>query len=366
MSLDSEGFIRPIINDKCIDCGACLRVCPIVKQNSMPERQKSFIALTKKIEIKKQAASGGVFGTIAQNFLTQPDTYVCAASFVDGCVKHIITQNISDLRKCQGSKYVQSYLTDVIPQIKKIIENEKNRVLFCGTPCQVDAIYAYLRKRPKNLYTLDLVCHGVPSPLFLKKDLMQYEKSKEALGNVKFRWRNPKFNKTHSVYFLSLEAKRKTTIYSSSYDPYFATFMRGMSFRESCYQCHYANLKRVGDITIGDCDSHLLYPEFHSADSKSTVILNTEQGELLWNSIEDEFYFTELDLEKEAKKNHQLSHSSPRPKERDHIYKDLENLSFSAFRKKYASPVSIQQKVLFMIQTYLPTIYRIIVENTVR
>ena len=91
-----------------MDCGACLNVCPQTKEVQTIDNQQAYIVLTKDANIKKLSASGGVFGTVAKSLVNEKNAYVCAASFVEGAVRHIITQDYSDIKKCQGSKYVQS------------------------------------------------------------------------------------------------------------------------------------------------------------------------------------------------------------------------------------------------------------------
>ena len=369
MKEDDEGFIYPVVNDDCIDCGVCLKICPqfnsiLYVDSPSSIQRKSFITLTKNVEIKKYSSSGGVFGTIAYNFLKQPNAYICASMFVEGILRFVISQDVKTIRKFQGSKYVQSELGRVFIQLKEILVNPSNKVLFCGTPCQVAALYSFLNSRPLNLYTLDLICHGVPSRKFLDIDLCHYNKDISSFDDIRFRWRNPK-KMLRSIYILvfKIKGKSKKYIYSASYDPYFATFMKGDSLRYSCYQCKYANMNRVGDITIGDCDTASHYPDFFDGESKSTVIINTKNGDLLWDTCKDLFYSAELNIEREASVNHQLSYPLMKPHSRGFIYKDLVEMPFEDFKKKYAAPSSNQQKLLFFIQKHIPSLYRYMIEN---
>lgn len=359
---NEEGFTYPIVGKTCVNCGKCLKFCPQLDRPVALEFQRGYVVLTKDVDIRKRASSGGVFGTIAKNILSDK-AHVCAAIYRDDVVKHIITDQLEDIKSCQGSKYVQSELNESFINIRDLLRAGK-KVLFCGTPCQVAALYSYLQDRPQNLYTLDLVCHGVPSPMFLKKDLQSYHKK---IKNIKFRWRNPKQSRTKSKYFLTIVKKNSRTLcYSSGYDPYFASFMKGESFRYSCYNCLYANLNRVGDITIGDCDSGKLYPRFHPQESKSIVLVNNQHGLKLWNDFSKYFDYIDLDIKKEAEINHQLSHPFVKPLARQHIYKDVKELTIKQLRAKYAKPSTRQQKLLFALQSYSPLLYKWLIQQIVK
>ena len=116
----------------------------------------------------------------------------------------------------------------------------------------------------------------------------------------------------------------------------------------------------MGDITIGDFDSHNLYPEFCPEFGKSTVIINTNQGYELWKETCGLFHTLNIDLDKEAAVNHQLDHPFKKSVIRDFIYQDVKRLSFKELQKKYARPNTKQQKILFAIQTYIPELYKLV------
>lgn len=355
MQPDKEGFLYPFVNDDCNGCGLCQHKCPQLKDKTEQDFNKvGYIGITKDKTIYKTAASGGIFGTMAKIFLTQKNAFVCGASYIDGLVKHVIISDPKDVILLQNSKYVQSNLEDVFPRIMEIMA-KNGKVLFCGTPCQVDGLYSFLGKRPDTLFTIDLVCHGVPSPAFLEKDLKKY-KPTEGFKNVTFRWKNSFYQRTKSAFFLSLHTNDgKKKIISSSFDTYFACFMRNESFRLSCYSCKYANLNRCGDITIGDCDSSSFYPHFYSDYSRSTIILNNEQGQRLWRKYEFLFDFLPLDLERESSCNHQLSYPSKKPKCRSEIYKDVATMSNAQLQRKYCKAYTWKHKLLFLLQRKLPS-----------
>ena len=138
------------------------------------------------------------------------------------------------------------------------------------------------------------------------------------------------------------------------HDPYFSLFSKGMTLRESCYQCHYANLNRIGDITIGDCDSHADYPDFHPYEATSVVIINTKAGEEEWEEARQLFDHIEIDIQREADVNCQLKYSFQRPPGRDTIYQELENLSIDEIRQKYSKPKNFRYYVGKMLYTFFP------------
>lgn len=353
MCPNEEGFLYPHVNEDCNQCGLCSLKCPQLKERAEPDFIKiGYIGLTKDKAIYKAGASGGIFGTLARSFLLSENAFVCGAGYKDGKVRHLIVSDTNDVQLLQNSKYVQSDLENVYPRIKEIIVNG-GKVLFCGLPCQVDGLYSFLGSRPATLFTIDLVCHGVPSPAFLDKDLQQYQSTNQ-IKNVVFRWKNPHYQRTKSSFFLVIHARKKKVV-SSSFDAYFASFMRNESFRLSCYDCIYANLNRVGDITIGDCDSSSFYPRFYPDYSRSTIIINTDKGGALWQEKASLFFFQPLNLEREASCNHQLSHPVPKPQSRNDLYQDVATMTCEHLKKKYCKAYTWKHKVLFLLQQALPS-----------
>ena len=333
-SANEEGFIYPSIDTlNCVNCGACLRVCHTQNIiNSTTHKQVSLMAITRDAILYKNAASGGIWGTLSKAFLELYDnSFVCGASYSEGRVRHklVSKSDYSSISRLQNSKYVQSDTIGVFKQIENYLEDGMF-LLFSGTPCQVSGLHSFLKKDYDNLYTIDLICHGVPSPSFFKKDIDSYGIIPK---RVDFRWKNALL--PQSAYFLCFSSRENPSIHpvfgrkiiSSNSDPYFSLFLRGASFRECCYDCQYAGLNRVGDITIGDCDSSSMFPSFHPKMSKSTVILNTRKGHDLWQQFNSLFDYQEIDIEIESKKNRQLCQSSERPSIRDAVYVDLNHLS---------------------------------------
>ena len=162
---DEKGFLYPHINrNKCVMCGKCIRSCPIISQEINNEQSSLchiYAAWNKNEDIRNKSSSGGVFTAIAECVLKNGGV-VCGAAYLDG-VKHIFVDSLSELEKLRGSKYVQSDLRGVFNKVSLYLKDGKE-VLFSGTPCQVDGLYRYLGTFSGKLITVDVVCHGVPSP----------------------------------------------------------------------------------------------------------------------------------------------------------------------------------------------------------
>ena len=164
MHEDEKGFKYPKIDkEKCIDCGLCNKVCPIINNMSIKNEPKAYAAYCKNEEIRKNSSSGGIFTLIATQIIDEGGV-VFGASF-DGNfnIKHIKIEEKEDLQKLRGSKYVQSNIGETFKQARKYLEDNR-KVLFTGTPCQIEGLRNYLQKEYENLYLQDIICHGVPSP----------------------------------------------------------------------------------------------------------------------------------------------------------------------------------------------------------
>lgn len=354
MKDDSEGFLTPNIDyDKCVDCGICLNTCVGYKGNTVKKNimNESYIAITTEKDIYKSTASGGIFSTLATEFFNNnKKAAVCGACYLNGEVTHKIIFSSKDIKLLQGSKYVQSDLKDVVANIKQLLELDY-KILFSGTPCQIAALINYTGYN-KNLYTIDLICHGVPSPAFLRKDLKNYFEIKE-IDNISFR-KKGSIVKTKSEFFLTVKnkkGKKITTSYKS--DVFFSLFMKGVTFRLSCYNCQFANIRRSGDLTIGDCDSASNY-DFHNNEATSTVIVNTLKGNELWAKSKRGIDCQKIDLNLEIEKNHQLKQPTNKPKERDEIYKIIDKNDINYLHFKYARKKTIKESVGLFVFNFLP------------
>lgn len=342
---NDEGFMIPQINkEKCKECGKCSKKCPSIHRLEKKYPLDTKLCLSKDKLIIDKSASGGLFITIAKHYIEKLNGVVFGVVFDKSfnCV-HTEATTIEELLPMQNSKYVQSDVGDCYERAKQRLE-EGRYVLFTGTPCQIAALKSYLKKDYDNLLTLDIVCHGVPNQKFWKKYITEDFKNAEITGYL-FRTRhNRRLGKTTLAATVSSKNNKKIRFWYNS--AYYAPFIRNESFRISCYYCQYACKERVSDITMGDCDSEKLYPEFYPFDSKSIALINTKRGYQIWNIVQDYFEHIELNYKEEITANTCLKHPSVMPLVRKQIYGDLKSISWDMFAKKYVHKPSKVKMIL--------------------
>ena len=186
MSSDEEGFLYPSVqSEHCIHCGKCEKVCP-VRNKEKTQRQslkKAYAAFHRDKKIRFQSSSGGIFSAIAQEVIRQGGVVFGAAFNNAFEVEHIYVERVEDLSKLRGSKYVQSAMGETYKNVLNFLKSGR-LVLFSGTPCQVSALKLFLNEKYENLITVDVICHGVPSPDVWKK-YVNYRKRKDSRAELK-------------------------------------------------------------------------------------------------------------------------------------------------------------------------------------
>ncbi len=283
MKHDKNGFLRPIISkDKCIMCGQCADVCPIINPIFENDREpKCYAAIAEDDNIRMMSSSGGIFPLLATKILSE-NGVICGVAFDNEFLaEHIIIDNIKDLYKLQGSKYMQSNTKSVYREIKSILDSER-KVLFSGCPCQVAGLNSFLKKKYEGLVTIDLMCHGGPSPLLFKKYLHETYANK-LIKNYSFRDKSVfGWSTEANVYFedgTSVHIKRDQ-------DNYYRAFLPCLSVRKSCGSCKFATLPRQGDITLADFwGVHKYNKNYTDGKGTSIVIINSKDGMKLYKKI---------------------------------------------------------------------------------
>lgn len=349
---NNEGFTIPTIDySKCVHCGLCEKCCPKIYpiKDTRAEKQDAYAVISN--DDRKKSSSGGAFSIFARYVLSH-NGVVFGASFYKKDEKgkltynfphlsHIAIDNLLELDVLRGSKYIQSEIGLSFRDAKKCLKDGK-MVLFVGTPCQIAGLYKYLGKRYEgSLITLDLVCHGVPNQELFIKYLHKLKKSPRlSSGNVNiegFRFRNLD---SWSIVPAVKIAKSKWKILEQEDNVYMNAFFKLSIFRESCYQCHYSNMNRVGTFTIADywgIGKDGLKFKIDVSSGVSLVIDNQGMMSELFEEISQYAYIEERPLDEGRKHNHNLNSPSKRPSERDTAVIDLldENITLIEYAQKY-------------------------------
>ena len=272
METDERGFLVPCIDEKkCNKCGLCALTCPIItplaKTNSYSSTPNKYAFVSDEKTLNK-SSSGGAFSVLATHVINHGG-YVCGAAFSEKefVVKHRIINDLKDLDSLRLSKYVQSDQNDCYTRVKKLL-NQKETVLYVGTPCQIAGLRSFLRdKDHPNLYTVDLLCHGVP-PYKLLKDYLDKNFGLENISKINFR------KPSGWVHCLDVHLKDGTIIEQKKIQSiYMRLFLKDLVLKDTCYGCKFASLPRCGDITIGDMWSASKLKLGMPYEKKSSIVL---------------------------------------------------------------------------------------------
>lgn len=336
MQPDKEGFMFPYIDEnECVNCGKCVKDCPSIHNcDFRHEPLESYAALSNLDEVEK-SASGGLFVTAAKYVIEECKGVVFGVVLDQKTFECRFdeTETLDGLRPMQNSKYIQAHVGKVYDKVKSYLFAGRT-VLFTGTPCHIAGLKTFLGKEFENLYTIDIICHGVPSQMYWQKYINNTYPEK-SLQFFQFRNRDAKRQGRTSLECVVV-ANGTRRVKNAWDDVFYGSFVENESFRMSCYYCKFANDKRCGDLTMGDFDSTYQLPDFYPSECRSVVAINNDSGKKLWDAISKQFLFRPISFIEEAKVNATLMHPSPMPVTRSSIYKDLNFISWSDFKKKYS------------------------------
>lgn len=326
MQEDINGFMQPVIDEnKCTKCSLCEKVCPSLNPDFPNTNSPKFYAAMANDELRNgKSASGAIFPIIAKTFIdTREGGQIYGARFDETFryVYHCSVDNVKDLEHLKGSKYVQSDMKNCFKEIKESL-NSGIRVLFSGTPCQVAGLKGFLGKEYENLYTLDIICHGVPSTKVYRKYLNEYVNN-ERIVNINFRDKS----KQWYPYNVSITTDSGFHSLPVNEDMYMKAFLSNLSMRESCHNCPFHTLSRQGDVSLGDFWGIELYnSNYDDKKGTSLVLVNNEKGTRLIKSVESELkLLKEVPPDAGLKYQHSLKQSSEKHKNRNIFFKKLDN-----------------------------------------
>lgn len=346
MKYDEEGFVYPYVNKKtCIDCGKCEKVCPFINIRKNKNEIEVVGAINKEEKIRKQSSSGGMFFKLSHAILQQ-NGIVCGVVLSDNCnnAKHMLIKSEEDLKKMQGSKYIQSETGQVYKKIKEYLEENK-KVLFSGTTCQVAGLKNYLGKDYDNLLSVDLVCHGVPSTklwnLYVKYIEKKYNSEiKEVyFRNKKYGWKD---------YGIRISLKNGKEIFQIHFmNPFFKMFNSDLCLRPSCYDCKVKGRNNCSDITLGDFwNIEKVEPKIDDNKGISLVLLNTTKGKDFFTKYCGDSInkISNLNYDVACKCNPPICSSTNKSEKREQFYKDIDKLQFEELARKYV-PITKKERI---------------------
>lgn len=333
MHEDDEGFVYPAIDSSlCIDCGICEEVCPVLNQG---DKRIPLVVLASKsnsINIRTTSSSGGMFTLLAEEIIKKGGV-VFGARFDDkNEVIHDFTEELAGLDVFKGSKYVQSNIIVTYRAIEKFLQ-QRRYVLFTGTPCQVLALKLYLRKTYNNLFTVDFVCHGVPSPKVWRKYLSLIKMNFSISEIIKINFRDKKLGWRNFSFALDFSHKGKTIhmLEPQYINCYMRGFLHDLYLRPSCYHCPSRNLKSGSDITLGDYWGKV-DDAFFDDKGISLVLLNTKSGIDLFETIDCEKILSTY--EDALSGNKAIETSCVEPANRKIFYSQFEKIDFCKLIRK--------------------------------
>ena len=356
---DNEGFKYPKIDrKKCINCGLCDKVCPVLNKKNIEENRSKepsvMAAWNKDTDTRLDSTSGGIFSEIASKIFTQGG-YVCGAIYDENfMVKHIVTNDIDLLPKLRSSKYLQSDIEDCFKQIKKLLNNNE-KVLICGSPCQIAGLYNFLGKDYENLLTCDFICRGMNSPKIFKMYIKSLEKKyKTKIKSIKFK------NKIHGWHNFSTKIdfeNGKTYIGGRYFDSYMVGYLRYNAFvRPSCYECKFKDLPRKSDITLADFwGIEKINPRLDNNQGTSLVLLNSEKGKEFFKKLEN-IQYTEIKSKEIYERNIYMKKSIEETENRRKVFENINKMNYDELSKKFFPSPKGKEKIKIILnnsETYI-------------
>lgn len=303
---DLDAINAEINTDLCINCNLCQRVCQVI--NKQDKNRPLFVkqGWATNADVRKNAASGGLASALAKHFI-EDGGVVCTCIFKEG---QFVFDEIDDLQQLEyisGSRYVKSNPEGAYKKCKTLVSKGK-KVLFIGLPCQVAAFKNYIpAKYSELIVTIDLICHGSPSVKLLHMFLGQYGVNLKELSDIQFRSKG-------------IKQKYSSIMKNNVMDYYTIGFLNCLFYTENCYECRYADINRISDITLGDSWGSEL-PAEEKDKGISLILCQTEKGKILLDN--SEVVMKEVDVETAIANNHQLKEPSQMPKKRRYFFEGL-------------------------------------------
>ena len=319
MCEDKEGFLYPTVDlSNCIDCQLCEQICPEIHPKSHVIPIKTLAAYNPNQNIREKSSSGGIFSLISESVIKNGGVVFGAEFDSNWGVRHTFVETIEELSRLRGSKYVQSVIGNTYIEAKHFLLSGR-KVLYSGTPCQIAGLKNYLRKDYQNLLTIDIVCHGVPSPLVWEKYLESV--TIKPVTCISFRDKRDGW-KGYKVKISSTQEDINNIDEIFLENRFMQVFLSDLSLRPSCYTCKFKSGSSGSDITLGDFwGIDRIDPAIDDDRGMSLIIVHTSKGEHAIDECGMKSY--EKDYLEAVEFNPAIAHPSRRPAYRNYFMNNL-------------------------------------------
>ena len=381
MQADNEGFLYPIVDTTtCIDCGLCEKVCPVINQAEPQEPLKVYAAYNKNEDIRMQSSSGGIFTLLAEETIKKGGVVFGVKFNKDWMPEFGYTETLEGLFTFRGSKYVQAIVGGAYKQAEEFLKAGRD-VLFGGTPCQIAGLKRYLRKEYEKLLTVDIICHGVPSPkvwnMYLKETCSRLletrtdgknpvvsaigREPKSCIEAISFRskitgWK--KYSFLLKLNFPTFDGKN-TGVFAETLDKnaFMRAFLSDTILRPSCYACPAKQGKSHSDITIADFwGIDRIDPTFDDDKGCCAILINSPKGQIIYPATQTNSKEKSLD---EVITNNSAYYRSCKPHpNRKRFFKGLDKTeNLSAYILRMQKP-TLATRIKNKIKRYTKAIIR--------
>ena len=380
MQPDNEGFQYPLVDTTlCIDCKLCEKVCPIINDSTPQQPLKVYAAYNTDEEVRSQSSSGGIYTLLAVATIKEGGV-VFGVKFNEEWIPEFgYTETMEGIAPFRGSKYIQAIVGNAYKQAEDFLKNGR-KVLFCGTPCQVSGLNKFLRKEYDNLLTVDIICHGVPSPkvwnMYLREKCYRLMNVNDGSNSKSTGFDSTYYSKIETInfrskvagwgkyrFFIKLtdlgENKKESVAISEARNKneYMRAFLSNIILRPSCYNCPAKQGRSHSDITIADFwGIDVIDPNFNDDKGCGAVLINTTKGagvDIISQSIYKEKTFDEIIKYNPSYYKNSIPH---RKREEFFDYLDkVDNLS------NYISDIltaSLRERIIKKIKIYAKSILK--------
>lgn len=349
---DRLGALYPEIDSqRCVECNLCVKICPSNREPNYKTPRRAYAAWSRSVPDRQNSASGGVAAKIYEYAIEQGWYSVGVKFDVELGAYFIPINTKADVELVRNSKYTYSNAGDIYYQIKKQLDAGR-QVLFIALPCQVAALYSFLRRPYSNLLTVDIICHGVAPTKYIKQHIESIELQKSRKTQM-VSFRDPEFKTNKFVFSLRDINGCFYKAKAQSCDLYQIGYHKALIYRENCYKCKYACSQRVADITIGDFSGlgRVASVDF-SGENVSCVLINSDSGTKFFETLSDKIEAFERPLAEALNYEKQLqSPSVPHPQRDRFVKRYIELQDFD----KAIHPLLKQDKINLFKEKISPT-----------